>query len=74
MASRTPSYALGMHRIDGDVAVVTGASRGVGKGIARELAERGAKVYVTGRSERELRYIDGHGTAICCGHRVDAAR
>src|ERR1700742_293733 len=34
----------------GGVAVVTGASRGIGKGIAVALAERGATVYITGRS------------------------
>lgn len=34
----------------GRVAVVTGASRGVGKGIALELGAAGATVYVTGRS------------------------
>ncbi len=32
------------------VALVTGASRGVGKGIALALAEQGATVYVTGRT------------------------
>lgn len=32
------------------VAVVTGASRGIGKGIALVLAEQGATVYVTGRT------------------------
>jgi NAD(P)-dependent dehydrogenase (short-subunit alcohol dehydrogenase family) len=37
----------------GRVAVVTGASRGVGKGIALALGECGATVYVTGRSTRE---------------------
>lgn len=61
-----------MQTLDGNVAIVTGASRGVGKGIVRELAERGAKLYVTGRSEQDLRSIKGHGTAICCDHRVDA--
>jgi NAD(P)-dependent dehydrogenase (short-subunit alcohol dehydrogenase family) len=30
--------------------VVTGASRGIGKGIALALGERGATVYVTGRT------------------------
>ena len=30
--------------------MVTGASRGIGKGIALELGERGATVYVTGTS------------------------
>jgi NAD(P)-dependent dehydrogenase (short-subunit alcohol dehydrogenase family) len=34
------------------VAVVTGASRGVGKGIAAVLGECGATVFVTGRSSR----------------------
>lgn len=34
----------------GKVAVVTGASRGMGKGIAVVLAEQGATVYVTGRT------------------------
>jgi len=36
----------------GRVAVVTGASRGAGKGIAVELGAAGATVYVTGRSTR----------------------
>ncbi len=35
------------------VAVVTGASRGAGKGIALALGEAGAKVYVTGRTTTE---------------------
>ena len=36
--------------LDQKVAIVTGASRGVGKGIALELGAAGATVYVTGRS------------------------
>lgn len=39
--------------LSGKIAVVTGASRGVGKGIALGLGEAGATVYVTGRTVKE---------------------
>ncbi|BAZ29688.1 putative oxidoreductase [Cylindrospermum sp. NIES-4074] len=39
-----------MPTLQGKVAVVTGASRGAGRGIALALGEVGATVYVTGRS------------------------
>ena len=39
-----------MGSLSGRVAVVTGASRGIGKGIALALASEGATVYVTGRT------------------------
>jgi len=38
--------------LQGKVAIVTGASRGAGRGIALALGEAGATVYVTGRSVR----------------------
>ncbi|HSL46088.1 MAG TPA: SDR family NAD(P)-dependent oxidoreductase [Anaerolineales bacterium] len=41
-----------MPPLSGSVAVVTGASRGAGRGIASVLGEAGATVYVTGRSVR----------------------
>jgi len=39
-----------MGSLSGKVAVVTGASRGIGKGIALALASEGATVYITGRT------------------------
>jgi NAD(P)-dependent dehydrogenase (short-subunit alcohol dehydrogenase family) len=39
-----------MAPLAGKVAVVTGSSRGIGRGIALVLAEQGATVYVTGRT------------------------
>jgi len=38
--------------LEGQVAVVAGATRGAGRGIARMLGEAGAVVYCTGRSAR----------------------
>jgi NAD(P)-dependent dehydrogenase (short-subunit alcohol dehydrogenase family) len=39
-----------MGKLSGKIALVTGASRGIGKGIACVLGEQGATVYVTGRT------------------------
>ena len=57
----------------GQVALVTGASQGVGKGIALELIDAGACVYITGRDTERMKYIERKGTAIECDHRDDAA-
>lgn len=52
--SRVGDKAIARHRssgsLRGEVAVVAGATRGAGRGIARALGEAGATVYVTGRS------------------------
>ena len=42
-------------RLEGKVALVAGATRGAGRGIAVELGAAGATVYVTGRSTRSRR-------------------
>lgn len=42
-------------RMKGQVCVVTGASRGIGRGIAMQLCQAGATVYITGRQEDTLR-------------------
>jgi NAD(P)-dependent dehydrogenase (short-subunit alcohol dehydrogenase family) len=69
------------------VAVVTGASRGAGKGIALALGAAGARVYVTGRSLKEgdaelpgtihttaaaIDAAGGKGIAVACDHRDDS--
>jgi dehydrogenase/reductase SDR family protein 1 len=72
--------------LNGRVAVVTGASRGVGKGVALGLGEAGATVYVTGRSlgptddprgslnqtVAEIAALGGSGMAVRCDHADDA--
>jgi NAD(P)-dependent dehydrogenase (short-subunit alcohol dehydrogenase family) len=74
-------------QLEGVIAVVTGASRGAGKGIALALGAAGATVYVTGRSVKEgdaplpgtvaatadaVTAAGGKGIAIACDHADDA--
>ncbi|MGB0213109.1 SDR family NAD(P)-dependent oxidoreductase [Algiphilus sp.] len=74
-------------QLEGVVAVVTGASRGAGKGIAIALGSHGATVYVTGRSLNEgdaalpgtigstaeaVTDAGGTGVAVACDHADDA--
>ena len=70
------------------VALVTGGSRGIGRGCALELGALGATVYVTGRTTedgqhplpgtvgataRDVDDMGGTGIAVACDHRDDAA-
>jgi NAD(P)-dependent dehydrogenase (short-subunit alcohol dehydrogenase family) len=50
--------------LSGQVALVAGATRGAGRGIALELAAAGAKVYCTGRSSRDLAATPGRPETI----------
>jgi NAD(P)-dependent dehydrogenase (short-subunit alcohol dehydrogenase family) len=50
-------------RLDGRTAIVTAASRGIGRAIAEVLAGRGARVVITGRTARSLDdVVDGIGS------------
>ncbi len=42
------------YSVEGKTVIITGAARGIGKGIARVLAESGAKVMVTALTDRYL--------------------
>lgn len=53
------------------VAVVTGATKGVGRGVARALAASGARVLITGRSADPADVARDNLELIRCDHRND---
>src|ERR1041385_645670 len=61
-----------MKTLEGNVAIVTGGTFGVGRGCATALAECGARVFVTGRSVGDGAPMHKRITGIRCDHRLDA--
>lgn len=61
-----------MSVLEKKVVLVTGASRGVGRGIAIGLAHAGATVYATGRSIDQAK-LDTSITSIRCDYTDDDA-
>ena len=59
-----------MAQLDGQVALVTGASRGVGRGVAAALCAAGATVYATGRTIAQAELPRGV-VRIACDHTND---
>jgi 3-oxoacyl-[acyl-carrier protein] reductase len=62
--------ALAGRQLEGQVAIVTGAGRGIGRAVALTLAEDGAKVVAVSRTEAELQELAEALTAR--GHTVAA--
>src|SRR5947207_6729013 len=61
-----PKEAKGGHSmkpLEGEIAVVAGATRGAGRGIACALGEAGATVVCTGRSSRDRTLVSDYNRA-----------
>ena len=57
MCPSTYARAVSESELDGQVALVTGGGRGVGEGIARELAAAGARVAVSARTRDQVEAV-----------------
>ncbi len=55
------------HSLEGKVAVITGGTQGIGLAIAKEFAENGAIVVVTGRDKGQARQGRCADRAECLG-------
>lgn len=55
----TSSREVSRNRLRGKIALVTGATRGIGLTVARALAAEGCNLILTGRDESALRLISG---------------
>ena len=53
-----------MDKMQNLVAIVTGASRGLGRAIALEYAQQGARVVICARSQSPTGFLLGHSTQI----------
>jgi 7-alpha-hydroxysteroid dehydrogenase len=58
--------ALDAFRLDGKVAIVTGAGRGIGAGIARTFADAGANIVLTARTKEQLDEVAADVRAAGC--------
>lgn len=59
--------------LSGKIALVTGGTSGIGLGTAKELAEQGAQVFITGRRQAELDAAVAEIGAAATGIRADAS-